>query len=296
VDVAVVGGGLAGIGVALAASQAGLSVLVIDRSRRPGGALAGIPVGWWTDGEVSAATEIRERVAGGVVDWRSEATVVGLGREGDGAWQLDVQDRGASATVEATAVVLATGGYVTPRDHLPIDGPRPSGVMTGDFAIDALERSWLPARRVVIAGEGRYGRAIAERLTAAGVTVVEQVAVPAGLEIATRITAVRGKHRLEAVRIDDRWVAADGLVLAHALRPASFLLRGLGIGDDRPGVPMPADASGALSLPGLWATGTCVDPDVDHARSLAAGRAVGGRVAASLLAETPAAPASGREA
>jgi hypothetical protein len=89
------------------------------------------------------------------------------------------------------------------------------------------------------------------------------------------VCAVRGERRLEGVMIDGHWIAADALVLADALRPASFLLRGLGIGDERPGVPMPADASGALPLANLWAAGTCVDPRVDHDRSLAAGIAVG---------------------
>ena len=38
-------------------------------------------------------------------------------------------------------------------------------------------------------------------------------------------------------------------------------------------------ASGALALQGLWAVGTCVDPDVDHTRSLQAGEVLGRAVA-----------------
>jgi hypothetical protein len=186
--------------------------------------------------------------------------------------------------------------------------------MTADFAIDALDRGWQPARRAVVAGDGRFARGVAERLTDAGVNVVDRIGAAAGLtgleapegeapegeapegqEITTPIRAVRGESRLEAVRIDDSWIAADSLVLAHALRPAAFLLRGLGIGDDRPGVPMPVDETGALPLPGLWATGTCVEPRVNHERSLAAGRELGAAVAASLNGDISVAPGIGRD-
>ena len=87
------------------------------------------------------------------------------------------------------------------------------------------------------------------------------------------MSAVRGQPRLEAVEIDGRWRDTDALVLADRLEPATFLLRSLGLVDERPGVPAPVDARGALALPGLWAAGTCVTPEVDHTASLAAGAA-----------------------
>ncbi len=287
VDVAVVGGGMAGIGAAVAAAAAGLQVTVVDRGRRPGGGLAGIATTWWTADEHSARAALADLIEQGVVRWWPDSTVVGLARE-DGRWQLDVQATDGVATVVATVVVLATGGYVTPRDHLAIDGPRPSGVMTADFVSDALDRGWRPARRVIVTGAGRLARGTAQRLTAAGIEVVEPV-VPMEIrpdvgEPALRVRAVRGERRLDAVQIDDRWVAVDGLVLAHALRPATFLIRGLGIGDDRPGVPMPADATGALPMADLWAAGTCVKPVVDHDRSLDDGAAVGRALVAAIQA------------
>jgi hypothetical protein len=160
-------------------------------------------------------------------------------------------------------------------------------VMTGDFVIDALDRGWLPARTVVLVGDGRLARGIGDRMVAAGIRVAEQVPVSAD-DAADRRTvpvrALRGERRLEAVQVGDRWVAADGLVLAHALRPATFLIRGLGIGDDRPGVPMPVEDGGALPLPGLHAAGTCVRPAVDHEASLSAGAAVVRAVRSSLEA------------
>jgi hypothetical protein len=163
--------------------------------------------------------------------------------------------------------------------------------MTADLVADLLDRGWRPGHRMIVTGTGRIARGTAERLQRAGVEVVGPAGRPQAASVSPRsddtagtVTAVRGDRRLESVLVGDAWISADGLVLADALRPASFLLRGLGIGDDRPGVAAPADARGALPLPGLWAAGTCVEPRVDHDRSLAAGERVGAAVALALEA------------
>ena len=282
VDVAIVGGGLAGIGAALATVGAGLRVVVADRGQSPGGAFANMP-DRLTEVERSGLQTLAGRVETGEIVWWSAATVVGLVPV-DGGWQLDVQTARGASTITARTVVLATGGYVTPREHLSIDGPRPSGVTTADFVGDALARGWLPATRVVVVGDGRLADGIVSRLRTAGMEVVERLMTRRGSGDADGIgiDAIRGDSRLEAVRVGDRWIDADGLVLAHALRPASFLLRGLGIGDDRPGIPMPVDERGALPLAGLWAAGTCVDPAVDHEHSLESGTAVGDAIVATV--------------
>ena len=68
--------------------------------------------------------------------------------------------------------------------------------------------------------------------------------------------------------------------LAHRLLPAAFLLRGLGLVDDRPDQPAPVDSNGATPLSGLWAVGTCVRPDVNHITSLSDGLVLGTHLAA----------------
>jgi glycerol-3-phosphate dehydrogenase len=289
VEVLIVGGGLAGIGAAVALADAGLEVLVVDRGMRPGGALTAVGAAWWSDEERAARDRAGELIASGRIRWWADATAVGLGESPDG-WIVDVVAATETRQVEASAVVLATGSYVTPREHRTIDGPRPSGIMTADFAGDALDRGWQPGRRAIVTGDGRIARATAARLARAGLEVVgdgdgsatwtpKRAGTPA-------VSEVRGERRIEAVRFGERWVAIDTLVLADAVRPASFLLRGLGIGDDRPGVAMPADDSGALPRRDLWAAGTCVDPRIDHDRSLTEGTAVG-RVVAAALARAP---------
>jgi hypothetical protein len=91
---------------------------------------------------------------------------------------------------------------------------------------------------------------------------------------------LRGDARLAAVRSGGRWLDADTFVLADRLVPLAFLLRGLGLLDARPGTPVPVDADGRLPLPGLWAAGCCVRPDLDHAGCADSGRLVGEAIGA----------------
>jgi len=272
VDLAIIGGGAAGIGAALGAVEAGQSVVVIDRGRRPGGALLALRDEARTAAERRALEEIEAAVERGAVRWLAATTAIGLRPTSDG-WSVELQDADGSAEVAASQVVLATGGYVTPREHRAIDGPRPSGVLTADAAAAALDRGWLPARRPVVVGRGRLAAAIGRRLNDAGANI-------AG-DGGTTVEAVRGVARLESVRLDGAWLDADALVLADRLSPATFLLRGIGLVDESPGVPAPVDANGMLQ-PGLWAAGTCVTGDVDHVSSLEEGRRVSRAAVAAL--------------
>jgi glycerol-3-phosphate dehydrogenase len=291
VDVLVIGGGFAGIGAALAAADAGARVTLADRGPANGGALAGIPARLLTAEEHAALGALDDATDQGRIKLRLSATVVGLTAAAHGrTWLAEAQTAADTFEIVAGRVVMATGGYVTPREHRTIDGPRPAGVMTADFALSALGRGWRPARRAAVIGAGRLAHGVVACLEAAGVEVVGLVDVAAirGGEAGGPADGVRGLARLEAIRLNGgRWIEVDGLILADSLRPATFLLRGLGIGDERPGVPAPVDANGALPLSGLWAVGTCVAPDVDHGTSLEAGRALGARVADPIGASGP---------
>ena len=277
-DVLVVGGGLAGIAAALALVDAGLVVRVVDHGPSPGGALRGIDPERWTADERGAVQRVTTLAEEGALRWTPGATVVAL--DGDGAeWRAEVASAHGGETVASRDVVLATGGYVTPREHSAVDGPRPSGIMTADFVVDALDRGWRPARRAIVVGDGRIATGVSTRLRTVGVAV-ETIGGAAPAD-GRAVSALRGQPRLEAVEVDGVWHPADTVIFADRLQAANFLLRGLGLGDERPGVPAPVDATGALPMPGLWAAGTCVMPDVDHSRSLADGQAVADALVAS---------------
>ncbi|HEY8199198.1 MAG TPA: hypothetical protein VIF44_05465, partial [Candidatus Limnocylindrales bacterium] len=211
-----------------------------------------------------AATEAGASVVG--IDRGAGATVVGLSPNEDGGWVVLVQTAAGSAEIGSAAVIVATGAYFEPREHRAIAGGRPAGVMTGDLAWQLVRHGLRPGRVVALVG----GPGDADHLAAAMVDAGAHV-----IRLADAPDALRGEVRLEAVRAEDRWLAADTLVLADRLLPQAFVLRGLGLTDARPGVPAPADGDGRLPLEGLWAVGCCVNPSLDHRTCVEQGRLVG---------------------
>ena len=241
-------------------------------------------VGAGTAGQAAAraATEAGASVVG--VDRRTGATVVGLSPTEAGGWMVLVQSASGTAEVAARAVIVATGAYVEPREHRPIAGGRPAGVMTSDLAWQLLHHGLRPGRVVALVGDGQLADDLASAMVDTGAQVTRLADAP---------DALRGEIRLEAVRAGDRWLEADTLVLADRLLPQAFVLRGLGLVDARPGAPAPADADGRLPLEGLWAAGCSVNPSLDHRTCAEQGRLVGRR-AAQALARSNDGPANER--
>lgn len=247
-DVVVVGGGAAGRAAAMAASESGAAVVVVDR--------------------------------------HAGDTVVGLSQSRVGGWLVLVQSAAGSADITAAAVIVATGAYVEPREHRPIAGGRPAGVMTSDLAWQLLREGLRPGRVVALVGDGRAADDLVRAVTDAGAQVLRLAEAP---------DALRGEVRLEAVRAGGRWLEVDTLVLADRLLPQAFLLRGLGLADGRPGRAAPVAADGRLSLEGLWAAGCNVNPTFDHRTCAEQGRLVGRR-AAQAAARSKVGPADERVA
>jgi glycerol-3-phosphate dehydrogenase len=231
----IVGGGATGTAAAEVARAAGLTTLVVERT-----------AGW---------------------------TAVGLIPERDG-WSVEAQSTSGATVIRTSAVLLASGGYVQPREHRSIAGGRPSGIVTADFVERALAAGLLPGHAAIVVGATEAAARIASRLEAAGCRVVRR------LDDAP--DAVDGSARLTAVVRGDERIPADTLVFADRQVPMPFLLRGLGLVDGRPGTPAPADDDGRLPLPGLWAAGCCVRADIDHARCAADGARVAGHIVTAL--------------
>lgn len=264
VDVAVIGGGLAGIGAALAALDGGADgVLIVERAGRLGGALRAWTAAM-TDPEREAITEALERRDGGDLQVALQTDAVSV-LQLAGGWQVAVQRATGGAEIAAGRVILACGGYVQPREHLAVEGPRCAGIWTADLAHTSLDAGWLPGRRGLVVGDGRYATATADRLRDAGV----RVEMAGG-----QLRSVRGGARLEAVEVDGSWYAVDSLFLARSLVPAPFLLRPLGLVDNRPGSGPESDANGTV-MPGLQLAGTVRSADIDHLDSLTDGRRAG---------------------
>ena len=252
--VVVVGAGAAGQAAARAAAEGSSQpVLLIERARTPVVGRSG-----------AAPTRL------------TEATVVGIS-PGEAGWLVLAQSATGTSEISARNVVVATGAYVQPREHRAIGGSRPAGVMTSDLAWRLLAAGLRPGRTVAVVGNTPPADGLAAALEAAGAAVLRLVDPP---------TEVAGELRVQAVRIGDRWVQVDTLVLADRLVPQAFVLRGLGLIDAQPGTAILADDEGRLPLDGLWATGCCVEPTFDHMICAKRGRAVGARVGALVSARS----------
>ena len=162
VDVAVVGGGPAGIAAAAAAASRGRRVVLIDESPRPGGQI-------WRhqEGEAPAAAlpwlgMLRESGSGVL----AATTVVDIERRPDG-FRVVMEGPGRSGDrLDAESIILATGAR---ERFLPFPGWTLPGV-TGIGGAQALLKSGMEmrGRRVVIAGSGPLLLPVAAALVEAG--------------------------------------------------------------------------------------------------------------------------------
>jgi NADPH-dependent 2,4-dienoyl-CoA reductase/sulfur reductase-like enzyme len=201
-QIAVVGGGPAGLAAAAEAARAGLRVRLYDERAAPGGPVYRHAI------EPTLLTELTA-VDGRVVRHHG-ATVWGIFDERTLAWWEG--DRVESARPDV--LVLATGGR--PR-AVPIPGWTLPGVGgAGAPPTAAGEEAVRPGQRVLVAGVGPMLAVVAARLVRAGAEVV------AVLDAAV----LRGRPRLLAAPWD-RWpVTGDATADWHTLRAARVRVQG----------------------------------------------------------------------
>jgi thioredoxin reductase len=265
-NVAVIGGGPAGLAAAIAASEDGASVILIEREARLGGILKQCV----HDG--FGLVRYEEKLAGPEYAFRDitalyqtntlvmlQTFVTHVERMG-GSFLLTLSNRHGLVQVEAGSLVLATGCRERTSKQIAIHGMRPAGVLTAGAAqyyTNILGQ--LPAKKCVILGSGDIGMIMARRLTLEGATVLgvyEAKSTPGGLlrnisqclndfdiplHLSHTVTRVFGSHRLKAVetcRVDkdmnpirgsEKLVKCDTLILSVGLIPENELAESLGV-------------------------------------------------------------------
>jgi CxxC motif-containing protein/thioredoxin reductase len=179
-DVAVCGGGPAGMTAAWAAAACGARVLLLERSNYLGGVLPQCVhdgFGLYTDGESSTGPRYAEllhrRLEQQDVAIALNAVVMGIERtEGLIGLTCVGPAFGGVAHVRCRAFVLASGCRERSRGQLRIPGTRPAGVMTAGCAQYMVNiQNQKPGTKVVILGSGDIGLIMARRMKLEGADV-----------------------------------------------------------------------------------------------------------------------------
>ncbi len=322
-DVAVIGGGPAGLAAALGARRDGAGqVLLLERDRTLGGILNQCVhdgFGLFLYRETISGPEYAERLAEDVLreTVRVETGAMVLDLTADRV--LRINARGGYRLVEAGAVVLAMGCRERTRDMIEIPGTRPAGVFTAGLAQNLVNLQNLRiGREAVILGSGDIGLIMARRLTFEGIAVkgvfeimpwagglernVRQCLMDFGipLELGSTVVEIRGRDRVESVvvsRVDERLapvagteqvIPCDTLLLSVGLIPENELAK-------RAGVELSPLTGGAVvderlmtSVPGIFSCGNVLHiHDVADWASFE-GLAAGGQAARFAAGERPA--------
>lgn len=210
-DVLVAGAGPAGLSAALAAAEAGASVLMLDERSAPGGQyykpLAASHAALRPDRQHRRGAALRRAAAAAGVEVLAAAAVWGA----FGANEVAVVLRGRTLLVRPRRLILAPGAFERP---VPVPGWTLPGVMTTG-AMQGLARSYRvsPGVNVVVAGNGPLNLQLACELLAGGARVAAVV------EAAQRpgIQAWRAATRLAVAAPD---LAAAGALQLRTLRRA----------------------------------------------------------------------------
>ncbi len=247
-EVAIIGGGPAGLAAAIEAASLGASVLVIDENDRPGGQLFKQIHKFFGSKAHNAGIRgldiglrlLQETEEAGVEVWL-DSTVVGL-YQGN---QLSVV-RGTAhgqkiCTVQADRILIATGGQ---ENAINFDGWTTPGVMGAGCAQTMINVNHvLPGRRVLMIGSGNVGLIVSYQLLQAGAEVVAVVEASDriggyGVPFYLKHIIVRAEAENQEVcravigELDEKWkiipgtekvLDVDTICIAAGLRPLSKL-------------------------------------------------------------------------
>jgi len=292
VDVAVIGGGPAGLAAALKASE-NANVMLIERGKELGGILQQcIHPGFGnfifkkmlTGPEY--AQHFIDRVMEAGIDVKTNTTVLQISRDKK---IIAVNAEDGILEIEAKAIVLAMGCRERTRQQILIPGTRPAGIYTAGTAQHLINiEGVMPGKRIVILGSGDVGLIMARRLTLEGAEVegvYEIMPKPGGLirnvvqclhdfniplHLSHTVVDIKGRKRVEGVvvaKVDEnlkpikgteRFIPCDCLILAVGLIPENELSKQIGIEiDDVTQGPI-VDEGMETTLPGIFACGNVV--------------------------------------
>lgn len=289
VELAICGGGPAGMAASLAAYELGIKSLIIERDDDLGGILQQCihpGFGLHVFDEELTGPEFGERYKQMILDKNIEFMLNTIITE----IQEDKTIIGFNHTeglvhIKAKAIILAMGARERTRGAIKIPGTRPSGVYTAGLAQRLINiEGKMPGKEVVILGSGDIGMIMARRMTLEGAKVhkvVEILPYTSGLIrnkvqclddfnipliLEHTITHIHGEDRIEGVtiaRVDNRWIpipgseeyiSCDTLLLSVGLTPEIDFAKESGIQLSSTGGPVVNDMFES-SISGIFAAG-----------------------------------------
>lgn len=290
-DIAIIGGGPAGLAAAVAARKHGIeSILIIERDSLLGGILNqcihnGFGLHTFLEeltGPEYAARFIRQ-VQELEISYLLDSAVLEISPDK----QITVMNRTHGLfTLKAKAIVLAMGCRERPRGALNIPGFRPAGIYSAGTAQRMVNiEGRMPGKEAVILGSGDIGLIMARRMTLEGArvkAVAELMPFSGGLKrnivqclndfsiplkLSHTVVKIHGKNRLNGVtlaRVDARrnvikgteeFISCDTLLLSVGLIPENELSEEMGIEMDRVTGGPKVDESLAAGKEGVFACG-----------------------------------------
>ena len=291
VELAIIGGGPAGLAAAAAARRNGVEdILIIERDSRLGGILnqcihAGF--GLHTFGQELSGPEYAQRFIDQVAELSIPCLLDTMVLELSEERILTVTSRTEGLQqIKADAVILAMGCRERPRGALNIPGTRPSGIWSAGTAQRLVNMEGvMPGREVVILGSGDIGLIMARRMTMEGAkvhAVAEVMPYSGGLKrnivqclddfdipllLSTTVVQIHGHKKLEGVTLaqvderrrpvpgTERYIPCDTLLLSVGLLPENELSAGANVAlSPITGGPVVGEDL-STSIPGVFACG-----------------------------------------
>ncbi|MHB1394870.1 MAG: NAD(P)/FAD-dependent oxidoreductase [Clostridia bacterium] len=293
-DIAVIGGGPAGLAAVIEAKKNGADrILIIDRDIELGGILQQCVhngFGLHIFQEELTGPEYAERFIDELkdlrIDCKLDTMVLGITED---RIVSTVDNSDGLVNIKAKAVILAMGCRERTRGAINIPGTRPSGIFTAGTAQRFVNKEgYMVGRKVVILGSGDIGMIMARRLTLEGAqvqVVAEILPYPGGLIrnivqclddydipllLSHTIVDIKGKDRIEGVTIaavdenrkpikrTEQYYDCDTLLLSAGLIPENELSKGIGVKlDPVTGGPV-VNESMETTVKGIFACGNVV--------------------------------------